>query len=221
MSAAKRVLTTTHMRYKELVNKSNVHNPIVIGVGQAGSGKTHIACNASINKLLKKEVKKIVITRPAVCVDETHGYLPGDINAKMTPYLKPIYDCFLEYITMDTLRSHLRNEVIEICPFSFLRGRTFNNCFIIADETQNTTKNQMQTLLTRIGENCKTVITGDLSQSDLKLSNYDKNGLSDLIERCERSFNNSDELVIDIVKFSEDDIIRSDVVKKIVQLYSI
>jgi len=217
----KRTLTNTQLIYQDLVNKSSVYHPIVIGVGQAGSGKTHIACKASINKLIKKEVKKIVITRPAVCVDEAHGYLPGDINAKMTPYLKPIYDCFLEYITMDTLRAHIRNEVIEICPFSFLRGRTFNNCYIIADETQNTTKNQMQTLLTRIGDNCKTVITGDLTQSDLKLANYDKNGLLDLLDRVERNFESSDEICIDVVKFTEDDIIRSEVVKKIVGLYSI
>jgi len=213
--------TQKHVRYAELVNKPNLYNPIVVCVGQAGSGKTYIACKAGINKLLKKEVKKIIVTRPAVCVDENHGFIPGDMNSKMLPYLKPIYDSFLDYITMDTLKSHIKNEVIEICPFSFLRGRTFKNCFIIADETQNTTKNQMQTLLTRIGDNCKTVITGDLTQSDLKLGPFEKNGLADLLERCERHFENSDEVCIDIVRFSEEDVLRSELVKKIINLYNI
>lgn len=218
---SKVTLTQKHARYSELVNKPNVHNPVVVCVGSAGSGKTYIACKAGIQKLLKKEVKKIIITRPAVCVDEQHGYIPGDINSKMLPYLKPIYDSFLDYVTMDTLKSHIKNEVIEICPFSFLRGRTFKNCFIVADETQNTTKNQMQTLLTRIGENCKTVITGDITQSDLKLGYGEKNGLVDLLDRCERQFELSDEVCIDIVRFSEDDVIRSELVKKIIMLYNL
>lgn len=211
-------LTKTHDIYKQLVSKPPTFHPIVVGIGPAGSGKTHIACQSGIHKLINKEIKKIIITRPAICVDEAHGYLPGDLSAKMLPYMKPIYDSFLDYITMDTLKSHIRNEVIEICPFSFLRGRTFNNCYIIADETQNTTKSQMQTLLTRIGENCKTVITGDLSQSDLKIK---ENGLADLVDRCERQFVFSDEVCIDIVKFSDTDIIRSETVKNILDLYSI
>ena len=213
------MLTKNHMLYTDLVNKSHTHNPIVIGVGQAGSGKTHIACKAAINKLVKKEVKKLIITRPAVCLDESHGFLPGDMHSKMLPYLKPIYDSFLEHVSMETLKAHIRNEVIEICPFSYLRGRTFNNCYIIADETQNTTKNQMQTLLTRIGKQCKIVITGDLSQSDLKLGQFDKNGLADLLERCEKQFEYSDELCIDIVKFTDQDVLRSEIVQKIIKLY--
>jgi phosphate starvation-inducible PhoH-like protein len=216
--ATSNVLSKNQLMYEKLVNKPPLYNPIVVVIGPAGSGKTFIACQAGINKLLNKEVKKLVITRPAICVDESHGYLPGDLNAKMHPYMKPIYDVFLEYVTMATLKSHIKNEVIEICPFSFLRGRTFNNCFVIADETQNTTKGQMQTLLTRIGDNCKTIVTGDLSQSDLKTP---ENGLSDLIERCERQYIFSDEICIDIVKFTDDDVIRSETTKKIIHLYSI
>lgn len=215
------VLTPKHRLYTDLVSKSSKHNPIVVCVGQAGSGKTYIACKAGIEKLHKKEVNKLIITRPAICVDESHGYLPGDMNSKMEPYLKPIYDSFLDYITMNTLKTHIKNEVIEICPFSFLRGRTFKNCFIIADETQNTTKSQMQTLLTRIGTNCKIIINGDITQSDLKLGQNEKNGLLDLIDRCERQFELSDELCIDLIKFTEEDVIRSETVKKILQLYSI
>jgi len=218
---AKRALTASQLHYQDLMNKNAVSHPIVIAVGQAGSAKTHLACKASIGKLLNKQVKKIIITRPAVCVDEAHGFLPGDINEKMAPYVKPIYDCFLEYITMDTLKSHIKNEIIEICPLSYMRGRTFNNCFIVCDEMQNGTQRQLHTMLTRIGENCKTVITGDLTQCDLKLVGHEQNGLADLIDRVERSFEYSDESCIDIVRFTEDDIIRSDVVKKIVTLYSI
>jgi phosphate starvation-inducible PhoH-like protein len=205
----------------ELLNKKSKTNPIVVCVGQAGSGKTYMACKAGIHKLVNKEVEKIVLTRPAVCVDESHGYLPGDMNSKMEPYLKPIYDSFLDYITYSTLKSHIKNEIIEICPFSFLRGRTFKNCFIIADETQNTTKTQMQTLLTRIGENCKVVINGDVTQSDLRLPPHEKNGLVDLLDRYERNFEFTDESCIDLVSFGENDIIRSDVVKKVIELYNI
>lgn len=212
----KRPLTCNHTLYNKLVSSPMSIHPIVIGVGQAGSGKTSLACKAGIEKLLEKKVTKLVITRPAVCVDESLGFLPGDLQAKMTPYMKPIYDCFLEYITMDKLHMYLKNEVIEICPFSFLRGRTFHNCYIIGDEAQNASHSQIHTLLTRIGDNCKTVITGDLSQSDLRTKS---NGLSNLLERCDKYEDANHEPFIDIVKFTDEDVIRSDIVKKVVHLY--
>lgn len=211
-------LTNVHLRYKELISKPAKQNPIVIGVGCAGTGKTQIACQVGIDKLIKREVGKLIITRPAITVDENHGFLPGKIDQKMLPYMKPMYDGMLEYVSYNTLKSFLNDEKIEICPFSYMRGRTFHNAFIIADEVQNTTKIQMQTLLTRIGKNTKIVLTGDLSQCDLNLKS--KNGMQDILDRCENLFNASDEICIDIIKFSDKDILRSDVCKKLISLYN-
>jgi phosphate starvation-inducible PhoH-like protein len=210
-------MTPNQQRYADLIRHPD--NKIVIGVGAAGSGKTYIPCTAGIEHLVNKKVSKILITRPAVSLDEQHGFLPGTLEDKMLPYMKPIYDCFLKYISMDTLRSHLKNETIEICPLSYIRGRTFESCFMIADETQNTTINQMRTLLTRIGEDCKVVITGDLSQSDLPI--VPMNGLADLLNRCDKLFEVSDENCIDVVHFGESDVVRSAIVKKIIHMYSL
>jgi phosphate starvation-inducible protein PhoH and related proteins len=205
--------------HKSLLNSLYCkHTPVTVVVGPAGSGKTYISCTAAIRQLHKKDVDKIIITRPTKTVDEDNGYLPGNINNKMNPYLKPIYDCFLENITAHQLKKYIDSSMIEICPIGYMRGRTFHNSFIIADECQNTSINQMQMLLTRIGEKSRMVITGDLNQSDL---NVDVNGLRDIVNRCDKHFEGSDECVINIVKFKEEDIIRSDVVRQIVELYNI
>jgi phosphate starvation-inducible PhoH-like protein len=189
---------------------------VIVGVGPAGVGKTFIPTSIAAEKLLKGEISRIVITRPIITLDENPGFLPGDIKQKMLPFLKPIYDILLQYMSTDRMRTYLKNENIEICPFSYMRGRTLSNCFIIADETQNTTTNQMKTLLTRIGENSTIVVTGDITQSDLCKTN---NGLKDLLFRIEKQFLTQDESCIDLIKFGEEDVVRSEIVKKIMHLY--
>ena len=179
-------------RYNESIRNHN--NNIVIGVGPAGTGKTYIPCIIAVEMLIKKKINKILITRPAVNVGESHGFLPGDIENKMMPYMKPIYDCFIKSgVSNDMIRSYLKNEIIEICPLSYIRGRTFSNCFLIADEIQNSTISQTKMLLTRIGENCKVVMTGDPDQSDLPMA---ANGLTDLIERINFQVENNNDSCI-------------------------
>lgn len=210
-------LTSTQMRYNASIR--NRRNPITIGTGPAGTGKTTIPCIVAAEMLSKREIKKILITRPAICADENHGFLPGTIESKMTPYLLPIFDCFNQAgINNDTIRAHLITKTIEICPFSFIRGRTFTNCFLLADETQNTTPNQMKMLLTRVGENCKMVLTGDLDQSDLP---GPVNGLGDLVRRITNQFEYSDESCIDLVRMGHDDVRRSKIVSEVLKLYQI
>lgn len=207
--------TANQIRYQETIKNAN--NNLILGVGPAGTGKTSIPCAIAAEMLSKKLIKKILITRPAVCADESHGYLPGNIDSKMLPYMLPIYDCFVKAgISNDVLRAHLMSKTIEICPFSYIRGRTFSNCFLLADETQNCTPNQMKMLLTRVGENCKMVLTGDPDQSDLV---HGTNGLADLMRRIEHRFESSDEVCISVVKLGEQDVMRSQIVRQVLELY--
>lgn len=219
--------TPNHTLYNNFIKDDDVI--ITIGIGPAGSGKTLLPCTHAINGLLNNKYKKIIITRPAVNMDEEHGFIPGDLENKMMPWLKPLYDYFLDYVTYDKLRELIRSEIIEICPLSFIRGRTFNNSFIIADEVQNCTVNQMKTLLTRIGHNSKIVLTGDLEQCDLK----GINGLQDFLDKYniyyhstrlnnikyEDISNSNNKSIIKIVEFKNEDIMRSEVIKKILDIY--
>lgn len=209
--------TANQIKYQDTIR--NVNNKLIIGVGPAGTGKTSIPCAIAADMLAKKQIKKILITRPAVCAEESHGYLPGNIDSKMLPYMLPIYDCFTKAgISNEVLRNHLVSRTIEICPFSYIRGRTFSNCFLIADETQNCTPNQIKMLLTRVGENCKMVMTGDPDQSDLPRS-LGENGLNDLLRRISNQFETSDETCFNVVKFEQDDIMRSKIVRQVIELY--
>lgn len=212
-----KAFTKTHKRYHDAMLQTT-KGPILIGVGPAGCGKTHIACQVGLSKLMANEVKKIIITRPAIAVDESHGYLPGCLKEKMAPYMIPIYESFLESISQRQLDKFMHDNIIEVAPFAFMRGRTFNNAFVIADESQNITKNQMKNLLTRMGESSQLVITGDLTQSDL--FNVDgsvkSNGLRDIIERCNRV---TDLKSIEIVEFSNADILRSAILPEVLALY--
>ena len=207
--------TANHKKYFSALN--NDKSNIVVSVGSAGCGKTYIACTSAIRKLTKKQIDKIIITRPVVSVDEDQGFLPGNINSKMSPFMKPIYDCFSEYVNKHQLKTYLDNDVIEICPLGFMRGRTFNNSIIIADEVQNATPKQMKMLLTRIGFNSKMIVTGDLTQSDIK----GLNGLQDLINRSEKLFEFKDESPIELVTFEDIDILRSESVEKIIEMYKL
>ena len=186
--------------------------PMVFAIGPAGTGKTMLACYAAIQGLNDESFSKIILTRPAVSVEEDIGYLPGTLEEKMDPWTRPIMDIFGEFYTQTQIASMIKEKVIEICPLAFMRGRTFKSAFIIADEMQNSTPNQMKMLLTRMGDESKMVITGDLRQHDRK---YDDNGLKDIYEKIKDKRHKH----IEWITFEHADIERSLVVKDILEIY--
>ena len=186
---------------------------IVVATGPAGCGKTHLASLMGLKKLHEGAIEKLIITRPAVSVDEDHGFLPGSLEEKMDPWMRPIYDSLYHFYSPQKIRSLIDDKVIEICPLAYARGRTFLNAWVIGDETQNCTITQMMMLLTRIGQNSKMVITGDLAQSDLNVTN----GLSDLIKRLDQHATGMSD--IHKIHFSHTDVERHPVIKNILQLY--
>ena len=192
---------------------NNEETKIIISTGPAGCGKTLFACQKAIMQLKSEEISKIIITRPVVSVDEEIGFLPGNIIKKMDPWTKPIFDIFLEHYSKTELDLMLMNGKIEICPLAFMRGRTFKYSFIIADEMQNSSPNQMKMLTTRLGDNSRMVITGDLQQTDIAK----ENGLHDFVNKLEK-FNETSS-IIKLIKLDSQDIERSDVVKKILEIY--
>ena len=206
--------------YVNNLNDQNVK--IVIAVGPAGTGKTLLACNQAVQELKKGNINKIVITRPVVPVEEEEiGFLPGNINKKMDPWMRPIFDIFTDYYNNKELENMLYNNIIEISPLAFMRGRTFKNAYIIADEMQNSSPNQMKMLTTRIGDGSKMIITGDLKQSDKGL----ESGLSDLINKYKRYNDhlimngNDTNIGIKINEFINSDIERSVIINKILEIY--
>jgi phosphate starvation-inducible PhoH-like protein len=184
------------------------HKPIVVGTGPAGSGKTMLACQIGIEHIYSSSRGKVVLTRPIVAADEDMGYLPGDMDKKMEPWTKPMFDIFEKYLSHNQM-----DRCITIEPLGYMRGRTFNNTIIIADEMQNSTPNQMKMLLTRIGENTKLIVTGDLEQSDLG----EDNGLNHLIYKM----NGMDLTYIVNVEMSRDDIVRHPAVNEILTVLHI
>lgn len=197
--------------YVNYLNDPNIS--MVFGVGPAGCGKTLFACISAITALKKGDISKIILTRPIVSVEEELGFLPGDIASKMDPWLQPLFDIFLEHYTQMEMDKMIAEGVIEISPLGFMRGRTFKRTFVICDELQNSTPNQMLMLLTRVGVGCKMVITGDLNQSDLK----GKNGLSDFIEKYRSRSKDYSE--IRLIEMTAKDVERSEVVKQILEMY--
>lgn len=202
--------TENQKRYVQSL--SHVDNDLLIAVGPAGTGKTLLACTYAIQRLREDSIQKIVLTRPIVTVEEDIGYLPGKLNSKMEPWTRPVFDILSEYYDHRTITSMLQSGVIEIAPLAYMRGRTFKNSIIIADEMQNSSPNQMMMITTRIGENSKLLITGDLNQSD----KYEDNGLKDLIEKV-NAYENTDG--IKICEFNETDVQRSEIVSKMIQIY--
>lgn len=184
---------------------------IVFGIGPAGTGKTLIAVQVAVKMFKEGEVDKIIVTRPAVSVDEDLGFLPGTLEQKMAPWTRPIFDVLREYFNAREIEGMIEEGIIEIAPLAFMRGRTFKNAFILADEMQNATPNQMKMLLTRLGEGSRMAVTGDLAQAD----RLKDNGLIDFIAHLETS--NSSHL--DIVRFEQGDIERHDAVKEVLQIY--
>ena len=195
--------------------------PIVIGVGPAGSGKTLFACNQAVLALKSGAVDKIILTRPVVPVEEDIGFLPGSLINKMDPWTRPIFDILLEFYQQKDIDGMLHSGALEISPLAYMRGRTFKKAFVIADEMQNASPNQMLMLTTRIGDGSKLVITGDLKQSDRGVDN----GLADILRKI-KSYNdfniynnNNDELGIRIVEMEGKDIQRSPIVAKLLEIY--
>ena len=168
---------------KLILNLLDSTQNIVVATGPAGTGKTYLAMLAAIKAFRLGHCERIILTRPAVGVDdEKHGFLPGDLNSKMEPWTRPLFDVLREYYSAKEVTMMLENQTIEISPLAFMRGRTFKDAWIIADEMQNATPSQMKMLMTRIGENSKIVITGDVEQTDRTVHN---NGLIDLCKRLE------------------------------------
>ena len=197
--------------YKRNMDDSNI--PLVLGVGPAGTGKTMFACKVAMEHLLEKRVQKIIITRPVVPLGNELGFLPGTLEEKMDPWLVPIYDSMKHNMTAKSINQMVHNKTIEICPLAYIRGRTFNETFVIADEMQNSSVNEMKTLLTRIGKESKVVVTGDLDQSDLTV----QNGLEDLLIRLEKE---NDIDFLKVIQFDMNDVERSELVKYILKLYT-
>jgi phosphate starvation-inducible protein PhoH and related proteins len=197
-------------QYLELLK--NPKKYIVFAIGPAGTGKTMLAVQMAIKLLKEGVIKKIVVTRPAVSVDEEHGFLPGTLNQKMEPWTRPIFDVFEEYYHPREIAGMLEDGVIEISPLAYMRGRTFKNAFIVADEMQNATPSQMKMLLTRVGENSRMIVTGDLNQADRPSENG-------LLEFCNLYGEGGDYRMIAMAKFETKDVERHPVVKEILRIY--
>ena len=189
----------------------NEETSIVFAIGTAGTGKTMLAVMHGIKLYQEGLVDKIIVTRPAVSVDEDLGFLPGDLNEKMQPWTRPIFDVMGEYYKQSDIAEMLKEGIIEISPLAYMRGRTFKNAYIVADEMQNATVNQMKMLLTRLGEGSKMVVTGDLAQADRRSDNG-------LINFCNLLANKQPKH-IDIVQFDMGDIERHEAVKEVLDIY--
>lgn len=201
------------------VDALNNHNAkIIVATGPAGTGKTLFACRKSIELMYTGKLHKIVITRPLVTVEEDLGFLPGNIDAKMSPWTRPIFDIFLESYTKSELDRMLHENTIEVSPLAFMRGRTFKDTFIIADEMQNSSPMQMQMLTTRIGKGSRLIITGDLNQSDRK----DKNGLEYLVEKTAEFYRNNPSVdkMVDFISLDAEDVQRSKIVKHMIGVFA-
>lgn len=198
-------------KYVEVLERGDAH--IIVATGVPGSGKTLIPNSLGIQKLMSGEVQKLIITRPAVCNDEDIGFLPGTLEQKMDPWMRPIFDCFYRYMSPGQVQNAIAKQQIEICPLAFMRGRTFENAWICADEMQNSTPSQMLMILTRIGHNSKLIINGDPSQHD---RGYDHNGLADLLRRIREKPKKG----IELLEFTEEHIERHPVIRKILHLYN-
>jgi phosphate starvation-inducible PhoH-like protein len=187
---------------------------IVVTAGPAGTGKTYLAMLAAVRAFRKGECKRIVLTRPAVGVEnEQHGFLPGDLNQKMDPWVRPLTDILREYYRQPDIQAMIQEQTIEIAPLAFMRGRTFKSAYIIADEMQNATPSQCKMLMTRIGEGSKIVITGDTNQADRRIAD---NGLADILTRLKKGGVQG----ISLCEFESKDIQRHPIIGSVLRLYA-
>jgi phosphate starvation-inducible PhoH-like protein len=210
ISSNKKVIRPKSINQKNYIDSIRKFD-IVIGIGPAGTGKTYLAMAMAVSALMKKEVNRVVLARPAVEAGEHLGFLPGDLYEKVNPYLRPLYDALHDMMTFEEASRLIQRGVIEVAPLAFMRGRTLNDSFVILDEAQNATTEQMKMFLTRLGFSSKTVITGDVTQTDLP-----EGKLSGLIEAKE---------ILEGIKgirfvfFSRDDVIRHPLVQEIIDAY--
>tara|TARA_Y100000588_G_scaffold199775_1_gene213546 strand:+ start:157 stop:1113 length:957 start_codon:yes stop_codon:yes gene_type:complete len=191
--------------------QSILRNDVLFGIGPAGTGKTFLAMTAALHSLLNGEIKKIVLARPAVEAGEALGFLPGDLEEKLLPYLRPLYDAMDEVLGSVEARKLVETGVVEIAPLAYMRGRTLSNCFALLDEAQNTTSSQMMMFLTRLGEGSKMVVTGDVTQVDLP--NRRESGLVEV----EKILENVDGITFH--HFQDTDVVRHPLVSEIIRLY--
>ncbi|MRR36086.1 PhoH family protein [bacterium] len=210
ISSTKKVIVPKSLQQKRYIDSMRVKD-ILFGIGPAGTGKTYLALAMGISYLLKKKVERIVLARPAVEAGERLGFLPGDLLEKVNPYLRPLYDALYDMLEHDHVLRLMSRDQIEVAPLAFMRGRTLNDAFIILDEAQNTTSEQMKMFLTRMGYNSKAVITGDVTQIDLPTGTR-----SGLVE-ASQILQEIDE--IGFTYFTEDDVVRHKVVAKIIKAY--
>ena len=187
------------------------HNDLVFGIGPAGTGKTYLAMAMAVSALKSGQVSRIILTRPAVEAGEKLGFLPGDIAAKVHPYLRPLYDALYDMMPPDALDKYIERNIIEVAPIAFMRGRTLNNSFVVLDEAQNATIEQMKMFLTRLGFDSKAVVTGDITQTDLPT--HKVSGLADAQEVL------ADIKGIEFIYFSKVDVVRHELVQRIVEAY--
>ena len=200
--------TVNQKRYVDSIR----HNTITFGIGPAGTGKTFLAVALAAAALSRREVNRIILTRPAVEAGERLGFLPGDLMAKVDPYLRPLFDALHDMLEPEKVSQYLERGVIEVAPLAFMRGRTLNDSFIILDEAQNTTPEQMKMFLTRLGFNSKMVVTGDITQIDLPREH--ESGLvvvADILDKVEG---------IEFVRFGGEDVVRHKLVQRIVAAYT-
>lgn len=189
------------------------HNDIVFGIGPAGTGKTYLAMAMAINAFKNKEVNRIILTRPAVEAGENLGFLPGDLQEKVDPYLRPIYDALFDILGFETYLKLMEKGLIEVAPLAYMRGRTLDSAYVILDEAQNTTNEQMKMFLTRLGFGSKAIITGDITQVDLP------RGKTSGLVTASKILNNVEG--IDMVHLSKYDIVRHPLVQKIIEAYDV
>lgn len=216
-------LLSTYKNNKVLISTRNTkqadfvsaveHNTVIFCDGPAGVGKTYLAVSMALKALKEKEVSRIIITRPAVEAGESLGFLPGDLQEKLDPYLRPIFDSFREHISPEEMTSLIDRGIVEIAPLAYVRGRTFNDSFVILDEAQNTTPTQMKMFLTRLGRNSKMIINGDMSQIDIP-GGWNRSGLVHIDQVLEYDIPG-----IAWVEFGHSEIVRHPVVKAIVSAY--
>jgi phosphate starvation-inducible PhoH-like protein len=209
-SFGKKTVTPKNASQRRYMEEIESHD-MTFGIGPGGTGKTYLAVAMAVSALLTKQVNRIILARPAVEAGERLGFLPGTLQQKIDPYMRPLYDALYDMLDADKLERFLEKGIIEVAPLAFMRGRTLNDSFVILDEAQNTTSEQMKMFLTRLGFNSKAVITGDVTQVDLPAGK--KSGLVEAMEICGRIPG------ISVIQFGEKDVVRHNLVQQIIRAY--
>ena len=209
-SFGKKTVTPKNASQRRYMEEIETHD-MTFGIGPGGTGKTYIAVAMAVSALLTKQVNRIILARPAVEAGERLGFLPGTLQEKIDPYMRPLYDALYDMLDADKLERFLEKGIIEVAPLAFMRGRTLNDSFVILDEAQNTTSEQMKMFLTRLGFNSKAVITGDVTQIDLPTGK--RSGLLEALDVCGRIPG------ISVIQFGEKDVVRHNLVQQIIRAY--